>query len=131
MCVTAPTEEKLPIIAAWVCCGLMAICATLVDTLGVTTPETPSWLPVSAPVAGLTSASAVISFPGQVREIPAEPDHAVDELDVVHDAAAPAGADLGVERLSEPSLTLIAATPRRVTPAAPGAGATLLKLPDT
>src|ERR1700733_1568031 len=63
LCVAPPTEEKLPMITAWVCCGLTAIWATLVVTLVVTTPDTPSWVPVRAPVVGLTNANAVTAVP--------------------------------------------------------------------
>ncbi len=95
------------------------------------TPETPSWVPVSAPVAALTNASAVTAFPARWVKFP--PSHT---MPLTYSTSftmqpPPPVQTWALNGLSEPSLTLIAATPRRWTPAAPGAGANLLKLPDT
>ena len=61
---------KLPMITAWVCCGLTAVSSIKVGTAVFTCPETGSWLPCSAPLAGLTNASAFCAAPATWEKLP-------------------------------------------------------------
>ena len=97
----------------------------------VTTPETGSWVPVGAPVAGLTKASAVRACPSTCVNRAAEPDPCRSRLKSFTTQSLPPVQTLALNGSRAPVLALMAATPRRVTPAAPGAGANVEKLPAT
>ncbi len=130
-CVAPPTVVKLPIITAWVRCGLTANCTTFVTVVVVMIPDTLSWVPFSAPVTGSTNASAVTSVPPRLVKFP--PSHSVPLTYLTSFTAQPLPAEqtLALNGFSDVPAVLIAATPRRPTPAAPGPGAYMVNLPDT
>src|SRR6185437_1500589 len=128
--VAPPTVVKLPMITAWLCCGLIAACRTWVAASVFCCPEMESWLPCSAPLAGLTNASTFCAVPATREKFPASHSDPPTRLRLYTTQGPPPSHTCALNEVSEP-LVVIAATPLRLVPAAPGAGANWVKAPAT